>query len=49
MASKVSEGAHWVLLFIDKNTALYFDSFGTGYTPQDISNKIKVNQLLVTY
>ena len=49
MASKVSKGAHWFLLFIDKNTALYFDSFGIGYTPQDISNKIKVNQLLVTY
>ena len=26
---KQSKGTHWVSLFIDKNTALYFDSFGT--------------------
>ena len=24
---KKSKGAHWVSLFIEKNTAMYFDSF----------------------
>ena len=26
---KNSKGTHWVSLFIDRNTAVYFDSFGT--------------------
>ena len=39
---KSSKGTHWVLLFIDKNTAIYFDSFGIiEYIPQDVLNKIK--------
>ena len=25
--NKKSKGAHWVSLFIDRNTAVYFDSF----------------------
>ena len=29
------------LLFIDRNTAVYFDSFVIGYTPQEVLNKIK--------
>ena len=32
---------HWVSLFVNKNTALYFDSFGIECIPQDILNKIK--------
>ena len=28
-------------MFSDKNTAIYFDSFGTEHVPQEISNKMK--------
>ena len=28
-------------MFIDKNTAVYFDSFGIEYIPQEVLNKIK--------
>ena len=28
-------------LFIDKNTAVYFDSFGIEYIPQEVLNNIK--------
>ena len=38
---KNSKGAHWVSLFINKNTAVLFDSFGTEYIPQEVLNKIK--------
>ena len=30
----ISKEAHWVSLFIDKNLAIYFDSFGNEYIPQ---------------
>ena len=33
---KNSEGTHQVSLFIDRNTAEYFDSFGTEYIPQEV-------------
>ena len=32
---KKSQGVHWVSLFIDRNTAVYFDSFGIEYIPQE--------------
>ena len=35
------KGTHWPSLFIDKNTAVYFASFGIDYTPQEVLNKIK--------
>ena len=38
---KKSKETHWVSLFIDRNTAVYFDSFGTEYIPQEVLNKIK--------
>ena len=38
---KNSKGTHWVSLFIDRNTAIYFDSFGIEYIPQKALNKIK--------
>ena len=38
---KNSSGIHWVSLFINKNTAVYFDSFGIEYIPQEVLNKIK--------
>ena len=28
---KNSKGTHWVSLFVDRNTAIYFDSFGIEY------------------
>ena len=33
LEDKQSKGTHWVLLFIDKNKAVYFVSFGIEYTP----------------
>ena len=39
--AKKSKGKHWVLLFIDRNTAVYFDSFGIEYIPQKVLNKVK--------
>ena len=38
---KNSTGTHWVSLFVNKNTAVYFDSFVIEYTPQEVLNKIK--------
>ena len=38
---KKSKGTHWVLLFISKNTAVYFDSFEIEYILQEALNKIK--------
>ena len=38
---KSSKGLHWVSLFIDKNLAVYFDSFKTEYIPQEVFSKFK--------
>ena len=38
---KKSKEIHWVSLFIDGNTAVYFDSFRTEYIPQEVLSKIK--------
>ena len=38
---KNSKRAHWVSLFIDRNLAIYSDSFGTEYIPLEVFNKIK--------
>ena len=38
---KNSKETHWVSLFIDRNTAIYFDSFGIEYIPQEVLNKIE--------
>ena len=32
---------HWVSLFIDINTGVYYDSFGIEYIPKVVLNKIK--------
>ena len=37
---KKSKGTHWISLFIDRHTAVYFDSFGFEYIPQEVLNKI---------
>ena len=36
---KKSNGTHWVSLFIDRNTTLYFDSLGTEYILHELLNK----------
>ena len=36
-----SKGKYWVSLFVNKNAAVYFDSFEIEYIPQEIWNKIK--------
>ena len=36
-----SKGKHRVSLFIDRNTAVYFDSFEIEYIPQEVLNNIK--------
>ena len=41
-----SKGKHWVSLFIDRNTAVYFDYFGIEYIPQE---SIKQNQREINY
>ena len=35
------KGKHWVSLFIDRNTVVYFYSFGTEYIPQDVLKNLK--------
>ena len=38
---KKTKGTHWVSLFIDRNTAVCFDSFGIEYIPQEVLNKVR--------
>ena len=38
---KKSKEGHWVSLIIDRNAAIYFNSFGIEYIPQELLNKIK--------
>ena len=42
---KNSKGTQWVSLFIDRNTAAYFDSFGIEYISQEVFNKIRVKSI----
>ena len=37
--TKKSKATHWVSLFIDRNTVVYFDSFGIEYIPQEELNQ----------
>ena len=39
--NKKSKETHWVSLFIDRNTAVCFDSFGIECIPQKVLNKIR--------
>ena len=41
MTKMIKEQTHWVSLFIDRNTALYFDSFGIENIPLEILNRIR--------
>ena len=38
---KKSRVTHWISLFIDRNTAVYFDSFGIENILQEALNKIR--------
>ena len=38
---KQSKETHWVSLFIDRKTAVYFNSFGVEYIAQEVLSKIK--------
>ena len=44
--SYTSMKKQWVLLFINKNTAVYFNSFGIEYIFQRILNKIKDKSII---
>ena len=37
------KGTHWVSLFINKNSSVYFDPFEIEYIPKEVLNKIKEN------
>ena len=38
---KNSRGANWISLFIDRNLAVYFDSFGIEYIPKEVLRKVR--------
>ena len=40
---------HWVFLFTDRNTDVYFDSFGIEYILQKVLSKIRIDQFLAIY
>ena len=40
------KGTHLVSLFVDRNTAVYFDSFKIEYVPQKVLNKIKYKSVI---
>ena len=44
---KNDKGTHWVSLFIDKNTGVYFDFFGIEYIPQEVFNKIRDKSITI--
>ena len=41
LGDKQSRGTNRISLFVERNTVMYFDSFGIDYTPQEVLNKIK--------
>ena len=38
---------YWVSLFIDKNLAVYFDSYGIDHIPQEVLNKKHIFKIQV--
>ena len=40
------KGTHWVYLFIERNTDVYFDSFGMEQIPQEVLDKIKYKSII---
>ena len=43
---KQSKGMHWVSLFIDRKSVVYFDSFGIEYIPLEVLSKTKVKSII---
>ena len=43
---KNSKGTHWILLFVDRNLAVYFDFFGIEYIPPEVLNKIRNKSII---
>ena len=43
---KNSKGTYWISLFIDRNLVMYFHSFGIGYIPQEVLNKIRDKSII---
>ena len=43
---KNSEGTHWVSLFIDRNLAVYFNSFEIEYILLEVINKIRDKSII---
>ena len=39
LENKKSKEKYWVSLFIDRNIAVYFDSYGIEYISQEVLNK----------
>ena len=46
---KNSKGTQWFSLFLNRNRAVYFDSFGIKYITPEVLKKSKINQLLTIY
>ena len=42
-----SIGTHWIALYVNRNNATYFDSFGVEHIPKEI-NKIIRNKNIIT-
>ena len=40
------KGTHQVDLVIERNTDVYFDSFGKEYIPQEVLDKIKYKSII---
>ena len=34
-------GPYWIALFCNKNTVIYFDSFGVEHVPEEIKNLLE--------
>ena len=47
--TRKSQGTHWISFSIEKNTAVYFDSFGIEYIPQNVLKKKSKINLVVCY
>ena len=38
-------GTHWIALFCNKNTVIYFDSFGVEHIPEEIKEFIRIKNI----
>ena len=43
------KGTHWVSLFVNRNTAVYFDSFGIEHIPQEVLSKIRGKSIMCLF